>query len=534
MASNYQLTMNDDSGRGEAARTPTSAGQPPLPMPPLQDVQEATPATDMAPLTSGTHTNDIHHHIMNSRRRQEERGAKWEEVLLFFTSAVGCTLGWTSVLSNLVFYTDTLGVNSYLYLNVGIYAPMFPITIAQTLWDADFDREFTSLKSFGWRGSVGFGATILATLGMAPASLSHSLLYVTLLAFGLGTSSGILHGALKQMASFVYPGCGRLTAAVTAGLQASALVVLIVSLLASRCSTNQQNRLYIFYGIIAVLVGVSWIGFQRLMTHSKDVYRSMIRRDSSIQLAAMPSSGIEDEGVDDYETTFGYATDGNTDPDNHLDQPLLLNQDTAPSFDLHDSMPTMRQQFYQTWPLCLATFLTVASSMAVASWFNRVPSANPNLPQVLFYTRLFSDLLARPATLWLPREEAATPDNSNDNNNFQRRSLVGLLMLTFVRLLFVPYFFWYTLTTQRSTYPNSTLHGDIAMVLGVFGFAFSSGFVTTWIYQLAPRYCRTAQGHLTDSDAILLQQTNLLNVWFSGSVLVGVVGSLVLTSISMS
>jgi hypothetical protein len=421
---------------------------------------------------------------------------------------------------------------------------MFPITIAQTLWDADFDREFSSLKSFWWRGCIGFGLTLIGTQLMARASETNSLLYVSCLALCLGTASGILHGTLKQMASFVYPGCGRLAAAVTAGLQASALFVLLVSVLTAR--VPNKYWLYVYYGSISMLVLACWLGFQRLMTHSQDIYQSMIRRDSSIQLAGVSFRDENNNDSDDNNTGNNGGGDEQLE-ESTCYQPLLsdtvlLSESASfgdePESNVNSSiprnnMPSMRQLLYQIWPLCLATFLTVASSMAVASWFNRVPSTHPNLPQVLFYTRLFADLLARPTTLLLPTAtdddtNMANVETSSDRSGTNNRALTGLVSLTLFRLLFVPYFFWYTDANQASK------RGDILMVLGVFGFAFSSGFVTTWVYQLAPRYCLNAGGQVSSDNSIILQQTNYLNVWFSGSMLFGVVGSLILTSMKTS
>ena len=75
---------------------------------------------------------------------------------------------------------------------------------------------------------------------------------------------------------------------------------------------------------------------------------------------------------------------------------------------------TILPLFQQLWPLCGAIFVTVASSMAVAAWFNRVPSrSHPHLPQVLFYTRVLADLLAPPATLWLPSTAVSEHDDDD-------------------------------------------------------------------------------------------------------------------------
>ena len=107
---------------------------------------------------------------------------------------------------------------------------------------------------------------------------------------------------------FAYPGCGRLAAAVTAGLQASAVFVLVVSLVNPGSSYTSRHWLHCFYVAIAVLVGVCWLGFQRLMTHSQDVYRSMLRRDSSIQLSSFEiNAGVdENDNDDDQESTTDY------------------------------------------------------------------------------------------------------------------------------------------------------------------------------------------------------------------------------------
>lgn len=504
---------------------------------------------------------------INSSR--QSRQAKWEEIILFFLSAAGCTLGWTAVLSNLVYYTNALGVESYVILNLCIYAPLFPITIAQSLFDADFDRKFTSITSFWVRGSLGFGVTLISTVILALGSPENDTLWsVSLLSLSLGTSSGILHGALKQMASFVYPGCGRLAASVTAGLQASAVLVLFVTL-GTGGSTDPDNcRLHYFYGIISILVALCWLGFQRLMTHSRDVYRSMVRRDSFIQLSSLGGSSmaLEDEeavasyhDADDLLTPTSSRSQSSDDGDTQASAEQLLPShstneaaephcsSTGPGNDNNNQQPfwtlspAMKQVILQSWPLCLAIFLTVASSMAVASWFNRVPSTSKHhpemLPQVLFYTRLFADLLARPSTLLLPT-------NNDPESPPERRTLWYLLGLVGVRLFFVPYFFLYT---TSSWFPRS----DCLMTLGVFAFAFSSGFITTWVYQLAPKYCKAIpvtsseqesllqqgapqQQQSTAGDALLLlQQTNLLNVCFSASVLLGLIGSLSLSGMDM-
>ena len=102
-----------------------------------------------------------------------------ESVLMFFAAA-GCTICYTSVLSNLVYYSLTMGVESYLFLNLTIYGPMLPITIAQTIWDGNFDREVGSLGAYSFRGLLGFSVSCICILLMPFANQLIPLLIVSL------------------------------------------------------------------------------------------------------------------------------------------------------------------------------------------------------------------------------------------------------------------------------------------------------------------------------------------------------------------
>jgi hypothetical protein len=149
--------------------------------------------------------------------------------------------------------------------------------------------------------------------------------------------------------------------------------------------------------------------------------------------------------------------------------------------------------------------LTVGSSMSVSSWFNRVQSQDPtntSFPQLLFYTRLFGDLLGRPLTLF------AAP-----------KSIVTLNILSLTRLSFVPFFFLYTSTNLIPT-------SDFWIVVGVFVFSFSSGYLVTLSYQLAPSLLSDHE-----RERNLMKQTNLINVCFSASVLLGLTSSIVLMGV---
>lgn len=300
------------------------------------------------------------------------------------------------------------------------------------------------------------------------------------------------------MASFVYPNCGRLPAALSSGMQASSGFILIVSLITGFGSSGASAGQGIFYCFIAFLVGLCWAAFQVLMSRSKDVVTSMSQRDMSIGAYEK----IDDQAKDNRDVL---REEGNV-----SDEPLLLNFENTDHLDeLHetDDLPlailpnsdielSYEKLWQKTWPCCVYLMLTVASSMSVASWFNRVMSANPDnmdLPRMLFYTRLFADLFGRPATVLLPSPAI---------------SVLGTI--TVLRLLFVPLFFVYV-----SGDPRLLPRSDAAVIAGVALFSFSSGYIATACYQSAPE-C------LSDEEKISTpKQTSLMNVCFSASILVG-------------
>ena len=157
--------------------------------------------------------------------------------------------------------------------------------------------------------------------------------------------------------------------------------------------------------------------------------------------------------------------------------------------------------------------------MSIASWFNRVQSVDPAftaLPQVLFYTRILADLLGRPATLLLT--------TTTDNDDKPTLSFLYIGLLASLRLIFVPYFF-----LAYATSNNKVPRSDVAVIAGVAAFAFSSGFVVTLCYQEAPSVLLSSGARQVDSSFNATKQARLLNVCFSASVVLGLMGSLVLS-----
>lgn len=408
------------------------------------------------------------------------RSAQAKEVALFFLAAAGSTIGWTAVLSNLVYWTDSLGVESFLYLNLAVYLPLFPIFLAQALYDSHYDRLYQSQRSFFFRGTLSFLLTLVA-VGLIPLA-RHNLMFLSTIALVLGTASAVLHGTLKQMASFVYPHCERLPAAVASGMQASAVLVLSVTLATGFGHCGDSSNLTVFFTAIAVMVAICWASFQALMSSSPAVEQSLSRRDYS------PHHGGGDGG--DLVEPLLSAT---TEEGEEEQQQQRRGHDESPR---PGDEVAYRELWISTWQACVALMVTVGSSMAVASWFNRVQSEDPtnlSLPQVLFYVRVCADLLGRPATIFFPI-----------------KSIRCIGVMAVVRISIVPIFFIYCST---DIIPKN----DALLTICVALFAFSSGYLATSCYQLAPALMTEDLQQVSTSSKL----AGLLNVCFAASALLG-------------
>jgi hypothetical protein len=218
---------------------------------------------------------------------------------------------------------------------------------------------------------------------------------------------------------------GRLKAAVSAGVQASALVVLAVSLLTGFGSSGSDTQMGVFFWTIAGLECMFFGIFLLLMYCRPPVTASMIRRDNSI-LSMVP----------------------------------LLNDDT----------PVLRPRdldYFELWEstrtCCLTLIFTLLPSFLVASWFTHVRTRWIQLPQVLFYTRIGADFCGRIATILVPP-----------------CSVKCLAITSGLRCIPVVVFF---INASSSSLFQAN---DLLSIVLVALIAFLSGYLVTGSFQLAP------------------------------------------------
>jgi hypothetical protein len=300
-----------------------------------------------------------------------------------------------------------------------------------------------------------------------------------------GTGGAILYGTLNQLASFLGNDArqrSRAKATVSAGVQASAMVVLGVSLLSGFGSYN-KDRFPTFLWMIASIECICLVMFLWLLSKQPSVQASMIHRDSSLQLSIVHD---EDSGDDN-------ADVGRSD----IEEPLLLNDSSNGNFG--NGVVSYRMLLGYSKTCCFILVLNLIPSFLVGSWFTQVPTEWVRLPQILFYIRIAADFLGRLTTILVPP-----------------KSIACLRCAALVRLFPVIVFFWLS-------------KGDELFIVLVAIIAFLSGYIVTGCFQLAPQ-CLPRE---LRTDNLLAKQASLLTVAFSVAAIGGLVASFLLIAIGL-
>jgi hypothetical protein len=406
------------------------------------------------------------------------------EQLLFFACGLGSSLGYIATLSSLVYFKILYGPDSFVDLNLAVYLPLLPISLAQARWDRYYDQQYQSSRTFLVRGVVGFGLILLGTIRMIMNGGDGlaSLIWQTSLQ---GSGGAILYGTLNQLASFVGRDGRRLKATVSAGVQASALVVLAVSLWTG-FRTGNADKFSTFLWNITTIETLCFVMFLWLLVARPSVAASMIRRDSSIQFD------------DDTIVTLASVSDDNL----LLEEPLIGQRSSSfsPRTITNMSFP---QLWNHTRACCLTLIVTLVPSFVVGCWFTRVQTDWIALAQVLFYVRIGADFFGRLATIVVPP-----------------RSIACLRWTALVRLLPVVLFF---VNARAADVFLPGMYGDVLSIVLVAIISFLSGYLVTGCFQLAPL---GLPWDLRETNSA--KQSSLLTVAFSVAAIGGLVSSFVL------
>eukprot|EP00536_Pseudo-nitzschia_multiseries_P004354 jgi/Psemu1/285044/fgenesh1_pg.72_\ len=530
----------------------------------------------------------------------------WQEQLLFFLAGLGSSIGYISTLSSLVYFKLLFGPNSFVYLNCAIFLPLLPVSLAQ---GSHFDILYTTRVTFLVRGIAGYGFVLAGTLGMVAFGKQkqhgqhgeyeyeyeyeydddeqhYGLRWVIYHALLQGIGGAVLFGQLNQLASF-----DRLAktsqATVSAGVQASALVVLAASVgsgfggtttMTMTMTNHGGDRFASFATWVLGVEGVCFAASLWLLAGRPRIQYSMLRRDASMRQeepeaefdheedeeedrrSSSSSSSLSSMELEDFHELLSTPVSSTNRDGILLRQPFLSRMlwqqspsspervrttssfSESHSFDQSSAELSLTKLLYHSRWCCYGMALTLVPSFLVGSWFTRVQTNWMELAQVLFYTRIGSDLLGRLATMLVPPSSircvvwvaglrwtlvALFFRNASRKlepiiDLFPERAVIRSVRATTTTTAATT-----AATTNRSTSQEQRDALSIALVAMI---AFLSGYLVTSCYQLAPQQL-PGTPELRATNAA--KQASLLTVAFSVSAIGGLASSFVLLAIGV-
>jgi hypothetical protein len=497
---------------------------------------------------------------------------------LFFLAGLGSSVGYISSLSSLVFFQQLFGNNFFVVLNLAVYLPLVPISVAQAMLDQKYDLYFETQRTFVVRAITGYGLAAFGTIQLAViiarASNHHAHpMWVVTGAFLQGLGGAILYGQLNQLASFVTTvgldenldavesdGGRTVThnrsfkAAVSAGVQASAFVVLLLSY-ASGFGTMNGDRFPFFLWMILIVMVFCFLCVLWLLLLRPRVRDSMIHRDSTMgwlpETQTPLSLSIYDNPENNNQispleqplllTTQGERSNSLRVVSSNLlstnsstGQPELLalgrtqSQATAPSeYDYNVNISTSELPFISIWKYsqrcCFVLAMTLIPSFLIGSWFTRIRTQWMELPQILFYVRIGMDLVGRLATV-LPTCEVTRSNEARHVATSDRDAMTWLVWIALSRWIFVILFF---VNSSLDIRVLETYQDTLSITL-VAAISFLSGYLVTTCYQLAP-----GELPFTNRTFNVTKQASVLTVAFAFSALSGLLSSFVLIGIGI-
>ena len=373
-----------------------------------------------------------------------------------FCIGIGLSLAFTAIQSSVAYWTPRYGKDSYIWINVAIYAPSLPVSLL-VYWLNDNEKRkcmSDSQKLYCDTRRVLVCLTFLSSFSLLIPTVT-SLAGLLALSLCIGLFSSFAFCVAVQVVMRNSPG-GVYEAALTFGYQASVFVTLIIEVMSSLQPTSSVEDLWVFFGL-----------------------------NASVSLACMVPTWI-------FARHWMWAeSDASVEGSSVASTPLLPSQDTEEGM-LYTGSPETPSKIELFKEIChgwTALFLTTLGSLSIFPFFSFVPSAanepmaDAMLAMKVFYAKAICDTISRPLTLVLPRF----------------RSRWGLVIASALRLGFVPFFLVYCFS---SLIPRN----DIA-VCGLVGlYSFFSGFFVTSSYQMVAGIGRT--------KAQTRQAASLMNIGF--------------------
>ena len=336
-------------------------------------------------------------------------------------------LPWTACGSLISYYKITYSARFYVEIYSAYYLFGLPIALIQYYYDDWFDLRYGSKVTFLTRGVVGY--SILLGVQYSLIWIDSTTIMIILFSL-LGLASWWLHGTASIMVS-LFPN-PNLIAFLQIGFRSPELYTLIADIVLSLGAYASTADIDLLFEMNCVIIGfglINWIiiihtelakqyfdekNERMKLLHSKDItsYQSIedlqaIDESSALlgdetkaspPLTACNGSTLE-ETPSTSDNCCGKCWDGTTNCMSRMTYKMLhyifLGKDKANNHD--------EKVFNSVFPLCCTLMLTIWSSIFQAAFYAYVDSKNGwDIEQILYFTRLLSDLVGRPLT-FLPR-----------------------------------------------------------------------------------------------------------------------------------
>mmetsp|Transcript_66440 Transcript_66440/g.130291 ORF Transcript_66440/g.130291 Transcript_66440/m.130291 type:complete len:551 (-) Transcript_66440:273-1925(-) len=415
---------------------------------------------------------------------------------LWVLISCGYMVSWTSIGSLISYFKARQGADFYVKLYFAFYLPGLPMSLLQQRYDEDIDRRMGSARAFMLRVTVGMGVKIgmLFFMPFVPSLFSQSQIPTVMLLclVVMGTMTWMIHGTACQLCSMFPPSS---TAWLQTGFRTPEIyTVVMVSALGLGAKATEAH-VFVFYFVTAAVVGVgtlSWFVVARskpalhyfslkdetyALRDSKSKAESAANEERSSllgnQINNKSGGSVGGQGSARGQGSSGSGSSGSQGYSNRTAEKCQVAGGGQGIAELGvDETKEMVAQVIR--PCRVAIFLNIWSSIFTAAFFAYVkPAGNRDTEVILYFVRLFSDLVGRPLAR-LPRPWfLKTKDN--------------LVVVAWVRLLLMAVFFAYI---AFDWFPKN----DYFVVGLVCVFSVLSGYLAVLSYEYAAASLQTKAG----------------------------------------
>mmetsp|Transcript_13451 Transcript_13451/g.27453 ORF Transcript_13451/g.27453 Transcript_13451/m.27453 type:complete len:451 (+) Transcript_13451:158-1510(+) len=387
-------------------------------------------------------------------------------LLIGFISASYMSL-WVSLGTLIDYYNVRYGPLFFLFLNTSFYAPGLPIAVMQHKMDQKYDMKYGTKATWGFR-VIGGMIVLLVCSFLLP--LSHSSLAIILTTLTIGIFTWTAHGTLTTITS-LYP--TRAVSYLQFGFQVPNIYVLGL-VMGLGIYGIQDNKIvdYVEGGNSTSIFGFNLSRIERFYFSTSFVI--LLGLIAGCKISTMRSFlGISDEyerGITGELDSIGGSIEGKDSDEEEpsdIEVPLLLKNTSSSSVSSASDLELENSVLASISLHRKVLFFTIFASIFSGSLFANIPRMSTddavNLGQILYFTRLFSDLAGRVVT-WLPRK-------------YLVGSIEGLYYIMIFRMLLLVIFVGYIF------FPPS-LRSDVAITTLVAVCAFQSGYNAVLVYEL--------------------------------------------------